>query len=583
MAAGEKPPIIPSIREPFWYKDRSVVSFFEDEIIALTQPFKHSMVGKFSRMPRLNEIRIVFKGIGLVGAYEIHWLDYKHILIHFSKDHDLNRLWMRQAWAQRFNMLGDGTQDGEIGLNKTEIPRERKKNRFNSNEALKIEYEWLVIGKAGKSGAKDSQGVEIVSKEGGNDLMKLSNRFGTFGALEVDEQIDHAKQARIERVNSTMLIPEKKFQIKKNSARKCETVGSLRASPTSHGKRGVIGTQVVRRNEGLPTTVIDEEFPTVVNFDKGSTHARAWDNAKNDYGSFVSMKILGTVTTSNGQWRMLDRTQSNGNEPFSAQVYQSVERVEGSGEHIPELGAELSQDGFCKLAASTAACTHGMMEKTNHAELEVHPMVLCRRKSNSAISVGHTISSSFNEAVGEEGKDGMQDNDSISREERLYGAIPYEGSMEDFVAALLDCGLVDRGFESNPYTWTNSHMFQRLDRVVYNHQWLEYLTITRVQHLNRDGSDHCLLLVSCSKSLEKSPSSFRFLHAWVQHHDFKKFVEANWKLPIHDKGMKAFWRKQLRLKHNLKWWNKAVFGDIFHNLKEVEKGAEVNELMFQQE
>ncbi|WRX28180.1 Reverse transcriptase domain - like 10, partial [Theobroma cacao] len=39
-----------------------------------------------------------FKGIGLVGVYEIRWLDYKHILIHLSNEQDLNRLWMRQAW-----------------------------------------------------------------------------------------------------------------------------------------------------------------------------------------------------------------------------------------------------------------------------------------------------------------------------------------------------------------------------------------------------------------------------------------------------------------------------------------------------
>ncbi|EOY19093.1 Uncharacterized protein TCM_043801 [Theobroma cacao] len=39
------------------------------------------MVGKFSRMQHMQEIRTAFKGIGLVGAYEIRRLDYKHILI----------------------------------------------------------------------------------------------------------------------------------------------------------------------------------------------------------------------------------------------------------------------------------------------------------------------------------------------------------------------------------------------------------------------------------------------------------------------------------------------------------------------
>ncbi|EOY19201.1 Uncharacterized protein TCM_044158 [Theobroma cacao] len=98
VAAGEKSSLIPLDREPFWYKDRPAASFFDDEISTLAQPFKFSMVGKFSRMLRMQEIRVAFKGIGLIGAYEIRWLDYKHILIQLSNEHDLNRIWLKQVW-----------------------------------------------------------------------------------------------------------------------------------------------------------------------------------------------------------------------------------------------------------------------------------------------------------------------------------------------------------------------------------------------------------------------------------------------------------------------------------------------------
>ncbi|EOY25448.1 Uncharacterized protein TCM_016754 [Theobroma cacao] len=49
-------------------------------------------------MPRMNEIRLAFKGIGLTGAYDLRWLDYKHILIHLTNQHDFNRIWIRQVW-----------------------------------------------------------------------------------------------------------------------------------------------------------------------------------------------------------------------------------------------------------------------------------------------------------------------------------------------------------------------------------------------------------------------------------------------------------------------------------------------------
>ncbi|EOY26126.1 Uncharacterized protein TCM_027547 [Theobroma cacao] len=51
------------------------------------------MVGKFTQIPKMQEIRDTFIGIGPVGAYEIGWLDYKHILIWLSNEHDLNRIW----------------------------------------------------------------------------------------------------------------------------------------------------------------------------------------------------------------------------------------------------------------------------------------------------------------------------------------------------------------------------------------------------------------------------------------------------------------------------------------------------------
>ncbi|EOY34749.1 Uncharacterized protein TCM_042329 [Theobroma cacao] len=174
-------------------------------------------------------------------------------------------------------------------------------------------------------------------------------------------------------------------------------------------------------------------------------------------------------------------------------------------------------------------------------------------------------------------------NSILSSAERLHGAHPHSGSMEDFATMLLDCGLLDAGYEGNNFTWTNNHMFQRLDRVVYNHEWADCFNNTRIQHLNRDGSDHCPLLISCNNTVQRGPSNFRFLHAWTHHHDFIPFVERSWRVPMQATGMLVFWQKQQRLKRDLKWWNKQIFGDIFHNLKLAEAEAAERELHFQQD
>ncbi|XP_017982344.1 PREDICTED: uncharacterized protein LOC108663259 [Theobroma cacao] len=171
----------------------------------------------------------------------------------------------------------------------------------------------------------------------------------------------------------------------------------------------------------------------------------------------------------------------------------------------------------------------------------------------------------------------------IHNGEKLNGAVPYASSMEDFANALLDCGLMDGGYGGNQFTWTNNRMFQQLDRIIYNHHWADFFAYTHIHHLNREGSDHCPLLITCSKNQYRFPSCFRFLHAWVLHHGFKSFMEHNWTSPIVGSGLQAFWVKQRGLKQALKRWNKEVFEEIFHNLKVAERRAVNCEIIFQQE
>ncbi|EOY29076.1 Uncharacterized protein TCM_030494 [Theobroma cacao] len=90
--------LVPPTRPTFRYKDKPAVRFFEDEIEALAQPFKFAIVGKFSKMPRLTEIRQSFVSLGLSGVYNIRWMNYKHILIHLSNEQDFNRIWTKQTW-----------------------------------------------------------------------------------------------------------------------------------------------------------------------------------------------------------------------------------------------------------------------------------------------------------------------------------------------------------------------------------------------------------------------------------------------------------------------------------------------------
>ncbi|EOY21546.1 Uncharacterized protein TCM_013313 [Theobroma cacao] len=150
---------------------------------------------------------------------------------------------------------------------------------------------------------------------------------------------------------------------------------------------------------------------------------------------------------------------------------------------------------------------------THSLEMEVHPLVRRKRHSDNAASIGKIISLASEEAVEMGENYGISDEDSISinhiqclhvklnmpwlevpllasfiyakctkserlilwdclrnlainihtpwivggdfnaiihNGERLNGVVPHAGSMEDFATALLDCGLIDGGYEGNP-------------------------------------------------------------------------------------------------------------------------------------
>ncbi|KAL0402150.1 UNVERIFIED_CONTAM: hypothetical protein Slati_4244900 [Sesamum latifolium] len=84
------------------------------------------------------------------------------------------------------------------------------------------------------------------------------------------------------------------------------------------------------------------------------------------------------------------------------------------------------------------------------------------------------------------------------------------GPMDDFNDMMSDTGLIDAGFEGEPFTWTNKRVWRRLDRVLYSKEWAETFNITRVVHLPRRLSDHHPLCIEATKAENKKPSSFRF-------------------------------------------------------------------------
>ncbi|KAL0304686.1 UNVERIFIED_CONTAM: LINE-1 retrotransposable element O protein [Sesamum angustifolium] len=119
----------------------------------------------------------------------------------------------------------------------------------------------------------------------------------------------------------------------------------------------------------------------------------------------------------------------------------------------------------------------------------------------------------------------------LTAKEKRGGAYPKFRAMEEFADTVLECGLIDAGFEGSEYTWSNRITWERLDRFFYSEAWLDVFTSTRIIHLSRTWSDHAPLLINLEYTSVKPPSSFRFMRMWTRHHDLLNTIEQSWKAP----------------------------------------------------
>lgn len=89
-------------------------------------------------------------------------------------------------------------------------------------------------------------------------------------------------------------------------------------------------------------------------------------------------------------------------------------------------------------------------------------------------------------------------------------------------------GLMDAGYQGSIYTWctgliNKSNTWERLDRVLYDTNFLLDNSSISVTHLTRLHSDHSPLLISPT-GLDKTSAPFRFQRMWTSYPTFMELV-----------------------------------------------------------
>ncbi|KAK9943229.1 hypothetical protein M0R45_008844 [Rubus argutus] len=104
----------------------------------------------------------------------------------------------------------------------------------------------------------------------------------------------------------------------------------------------------------------------------------------------------------------------------------------------------------------------------------------------------------------------------LGAHEKRGGGPPIASSCHDFQKMCDNCELIDIPTKGLSFTWSNRRTEVRLDRALANLNWIESWYSLECCTLTRVTSDHCPILLSCSRLLSVAKFPFRFQSMWLQ-------------------------------------------------------------------
>ncbi|RVW27451.1 Transposon TX1 uncharacterized 149 kDa protein [Vitis vinifera] len=157
-------------------------------------------------------------------------------------------------------------------------------------------------------------------------------------------------------------------------------------------------------------------------------------------------------------------------------------------------------------------------------------------------------------------------------------------AMRRFAQVIDELGLIDIPLQGGSFTWSgglNNQSWARLDRFLVSPNWIDQYSRAIQRRLPRPISDHFPILLE-GGGLRRGPYPFKFENMWLKAEGFKELIEGWWQgIVVRGRPSYRLAAKMRGLKHNLKIWNKEVFGRLEKNkaeaLQQVERWDVVEE------
>ncbi|KAG8379884.1 hypothetical protein BUALT_Bualt07G0135700 [Buddleja alternifolia] len=156
-----------------------------------------------------------------------------------------------------------------------------------------------------------------------------------------------------------------------------------------------------------------------------------------------------------------------------------------------------------------------------------------------------------------------------------FPTMPNMRSPWGFRGFLDESGLVDMGFEGNPFTWSNkkgglANVQLRLDRCIANTSWINLFPQAFVSHLPAINSDHSPILLHTDSHQLGGPKPFCFENMWTRDDTCKDTIFGAWQPPVRGSFSFALHTKIKFTRYALRQWNRTKFGHCQRNISFIQ-------------
>nr|XP_027109270.1 uncharacterized protein LOC113729143 [Coffea arabica] len=579
------------------FKGEPAVMFSEEDIAKLAAPFQFAVVGKFSHgRPNLDAIRKSFTTIGFTSSFTVGLLNQRHILIRFCLEEDYLRCWTKGwwsiadfpmrtfKWTPEFKVTSESTHAPVwVALEHLPIHFFDKVSLFSIVAAIGSPLQvdaatanlvrpsvaricidldisrdlpsriWIGTGSNGRQGhcntdcrqsrrgnrgrpvgGGDARAMEAQALEG-RSAAAAQPREAVLQPAPLPGLLLSADAAPVGAAMPALLIQE----------------GVVTENPSDMG-------QSRRGNRGRPVEGGDARAMEARALEGRSAAATQSREAPAPLPGLLLTADAASVGAAMPALHIQEGVVVTENPSALGKICDDAQLHLGEQEKVPSQGSlSDGEDQPGRIAPDKAALV---------ASFQQFSLALGSRLPTQ---VAVCDESGFTMVLPQK-----------SRKRRVYNAIPRQ-----ILTRQASKAIEELPFSGSTYTWSGvragARIWKRLDRVLVNQHWLDFLPNTSVQHLNRATSDHSPLLVSLRPAAPSFPKSFKFQSFWVSSPGLLPLVQSNWDLATQGYGMYRLAFKLKRLKTCLRQWSREHFGDIFQAVRQHEVEVQQKEVIYE--